>query len=142
MYCKFCGKEIDEKAELCVHCGRRVRSPLSGFLDNEMTKLRPVRDPKSPGLAGFLGFFLSWILLGPLGYLYLGQWNWFWITLIISVIAYPLTFGLAYVLFPFVFAFHQYQMAKDINESHERPTDDVSAAGGESATGESATTKS
>jgi hypothetical protein len=30
---------------------------------------------------------------------------------------YILTFGLAYALFPFVFAFHQYQMARELNES-------------------------
>ena len=118
MYCKYCGKEIEEKAEICVHCGRRVRSSFSSVLENnELTRLRPVKDEKSPGLAGFLGFVLGWILLGPLGYLYLGQWNWFWITLVITIIAYPLTFGLALVLFPFIFGFHQYQMAKELNEA-------------------------
>ena len=118
MYCKHCAKEIDDKAELCVHCGRRVRSSISSFLENsEITRLRPTRELKSPGLAGFLGFFLSWVLLGPIGYLYLGQWNWFWLTFAISLVAYPLTFGLAYVLFPFIFAFHQYQMAKELNEA-------------------------
>jgi hypothetical protein len=118
MYCKFCGKPIEEKAEICVHCGRRVRSSISSFFENnEATRLRPVKERKSPGLAGFLGFLLSWILLGPLGYLYLGQWNWFWITLVITVIAYPLTFGLALLLFPFIFGFHQYQMAKELNEA-------------------------
>jgi hypothetical protein len=120
MYCKYCAKEIDEKAELCVYCGRRVRSSISNFLENsEITRLRPAKEPKSPGLAGFLGFFLSWVLLGPIGYLYLGQWNWFWLTFAISLVAYPLTFGLAYVLFPFIFAFHQYQMAKELNEALE-----------------------
>lgn len=120
MYCKYCAKEIDDKAELCVHCGRRVRSSISTFLENsEITRLRPAKEPKSPGLAGFLGFFLSWVLLGPIGYLYLGQWNWFWLTFAISLVAYPLTFGLAYVLFPFIFAFHQYQMAKELNEALE-----------------------
>jgi hypothetical protein len=120
MYCRFCGKEIDDKAELCVHCGRRLRSSIAGFLENnEITRLRPVKDSKSPGLAGFLGFLLSWVLLGPLGYLYLGQWNWFWITLVITIIAYPLTFGLALVLFPFIFGFHQYQMAKELNENRK-----------------------
>lgn len=118
MYCKYCGKQIEEKAELCVHCGRRVRSSISSFLENnELTRLRPTKERKSPGLAGFLGFFLSWIFLGPLGYLYLGQWSWFWITLVISVIAYPLTVGLAYVLFPFIFGFHQHQMAKELNDA-------------------------
>ena len=117
MYCRFCGKEVDEKAELCVHCGRRLRSSISSTLENnELTRLRPTKDEKSPGLAAFLGFTLSWVFLGPLGYLYLGQWNWFWITLIISLIAYPLSLMMAYVLFPFVFAFHQYQMAKELND--------------------------
>jgi len=52
MYCKFCGKAIEEKAEICVHCGRRVRSSFSSFLENnEITRLRPVKDQKSPGLA-------------------------------------------------------------------------------------------
>ncbi|MCK4775815.1 MAG: zinc ribbon domain-containing protein [Candidatus Krumholzibacteria bacterium] len=118
MYCKHCGMEIEEKAELCVHCGRRLRSSFSTFLDNsELTQLRPQQSNKSPGLAGFLGFILGWILLGPVGYLYLGQWNWFWITLVITIIAYPLTFGLALILFPFIFGFHQYQMAKELNET-------------------------
>lgn len=132
MYCKFCGKDINEKAEICVHCGRRVRSSISSFLEaHEITRLRPVKEPKSPGLAGFLGFVLSWLLLGPIGYLYLGQWSWFWLTLLISVIAYPLTFGLVYVLFPFVFAFHQYQMAKELNETLKgaRPSESSPASG-------------
>ena len=117
MFCKHCGKEIEEKAELCVHCGRRLRSSFSTFMENsELTQLRPQRAIKSPGLAGFLGFVLGWLLLGPVGYLYLGQWNWFWLTIVISIIAYPVTFGTVYVLFPFIFAFHQYQMAKELNE--------------------------
>jgi hypothetical protein len=117
MFCKHCGKEIEDRAELCVHCGRRLRSSFSTFLENsELTQLRPQRALKSPGLAGFLGFALSWVLLGPVGYLYLGQWNWFWITLVIYVVACFFTFGGAYVLFPFIFAFHQYQMAKELNE--------------------------
>ena len=120
MYCKHCAKEIDDKAELCVHCGRRVRSSISNILENsEITRLRPAKETKSPGLAGFLGFFLSWVLLGPIGYLYLGQWNWFWLTFAISLVAYPLTFGLAYVLFPFIFAFHLSQMANELNEALE-----------------------
>jgi len=117
MYCKYCGREVHEKAELCNHCGRRIRSSVSTFLEgSEITKLKPQREPKSPGLAGFLGFVLSWLLMGPVGYIYLGQWNWFFVTVVISVLVYILTFGLAYALFPFVFAFHQYQMARELNE--------------------------
>ncbi len=117
MYCKHCGKEIDSKMELCIHCGRRVRSSFAAFFeDSELTRLRPQSTVRSPGLAGFLGFVLGWIFLGPVGYLYLGQWNWFWITLVISIIALPLTAGMAYVLFPFIFGFHQYQMARELND--------------------------
>jgi hypothetical protein len=118
MYCKYCGKEVDERAELCVHCGRRLRSSFSSTIQrSELTRLRPQKEPKSPGLAAFLGFCLGWIpILGPVGYLYVGQWNWFWITLVVYIAAVPLTFGIAYFLFPFIFAFHQYQMAKELNE--------------------------
>lgn len=130
MYCKFCGKEVEERAEICVHCGRRLRSSVSSFLeDNEITRLRPIKEEKSPGLAGFLGFMLSWVFLGPLGYVYLGQWNWFWITLVIYVVSLPLTAGLAYVLFPFVLAFHQYQMTKELNEA--RASGKMDKEGGE-----------
>lgn len=120
MFCKYCGKDIEEKAEVCVHCGRRLRSSFSTFLENsELTQLRPQKVVKSPGLAGFLGFVFGWVLLGPLGYLYLGQWNWFWITILISIVAYPITAMFAYPLFPFIFAFHQYQMAKELNDMLE-----------------------
>jgi len=122
MFCKYCGKNVEEKAELCLHCGRRLRSSFSTFMENsELTQLKPQRVEKSPGLAGFLGFVFGWLLLGPVGYLYLGQWNWFWLTLIISIIAYPITAMFAYPLFPFIFAFHQYQMAKELNGMIEHP---------------------
>jgi hypothetical protein len=117
MFCKYCGKDIEQKAELCVHCGRRIRSSFSTFMENsELTQLRPQKVVKSPGLAAFLGFVCGWLFLGPVGYLYLGQWNWCWMTIIISIIAYPITALFAYPLFPFIFAFHQYQMAKELNE--------------------------
>ena len=129
MYCKYCGKQIEEKAEICVHCGRRIRSSITSFFESsEFTRLRPQRNLKSPGLSGFIGFVGGWLLLGPLGYLYLGQWNWFWLTILISVVAFLFSFGLAYVLFPFIFAFHQYQMTKELNELYEQERDADSAA--------------
>ena len=30
MFCKECGKEINDKASVCVHCGVAVSSPASG----------------------------------------------------------------------------------------------------------------
>lgn len=132
MYCKYCGRGVDEKSELCPHCGRRIRNSVSAAIEgSEWTRLRPLREPKSPGLAGFLGFVLSWILMGPVGYIYLGQWNWFFITFVVTLIAYPLTFGIAYALFPFVFAFHQYQMARELNEARNARKPEVESAGTE-----------
>ena len=124
MFCKYCGKGIEEKAEICTHCGRRLRSSFTTFFENsELTQLSPQKSQKSPGLAGFMGFILGWLFVGPAGYIYLGQWNWFWITLVITIVAYPLTFGLAYGLFPFIFAFHQYQMARELNIAFEPGND-------------------
>jgi hypothetical protein len=137
MFCKHCGKEIDKEAELCVHCGRRLRNAFSSTLEkSELTRLKPQKEPKSPGLAAFLGFCLSWIFLGPVGYLYLGQWNWFWITLAITVVAYPLTIGIIYLLFPFIFAFHQYQMANELNARLEKQAPPPSKPTGEDGGGD------
>ena len=125
MYCKFCGREVDEKAEVCVHCGRRIRNSVSSFLEgSEFTRLKPAREPKSPGLAGFLGFVLSWLFMGPVGYIYLGQWNWFFVTVVVYGVSLLITLGISYIIFPFLFAFHQYQMAQELNEmlpSRARP---------------------
>ena len=129
MFCKHCGKELDDNSETCVHCGRRLRTSFTTFLESsELTQLRPQSSVKSSGLAGFLGFILGWFCIGPVGYIYLGQWNWFWITIVISILAYPLTgFIGAYVVFPFIFAFHQHQMAKDLNALLERDRSQGSA---------------
>lgn len=47
MYCSYCGQEIDDKAAVCVHCGRSVKAASSP----EKT------DGSSAGLA-VLGFFI------------------------------------------------------------------------------------
>jgi hypothetical protein len=50
MFCKNCGKEIDDKAAFCVHCGVAVN-------EKEKEKEEPkVVDSGSVGW-GFLGFF-------------------------------------------------------------------------------------
>ncbi len=56
MYCKNCGAEIDEKAEICPKCGVRVK-PI------------PVTtDKKSSGIAAIASFFIP-----GLGQIYNGQ---------------------------------------------------------------------
>ena len=120
MYCQHCGKEALEGSVYCESCGRPFgeKAPAGGgkLYAYELTRLTVPDDTRNPGVAASLGFFLGWILLGPVGYIYLGQWNWFWLTFVIQIFAIPLTAGVAYILLPVIFAIHQYQMAKELNE--------------------------
>ncbi len=118
MYCKHCGTEIGSEAEFCASCGKQIGngSAQSSLYRHEITRIKAAKELKNPKAAAALGFFFSWIFLGPVGYIYLGQWNWFWLTFIIQIFAYPLTAFFAYPLLPIVYGIHQYQMAKDVNE--------------------------
>jgi hypothetical protein len=118
MYCQHCGKEIEDGATYCVHCGGTIKKVPGGgkLYAYELTRLKVPDDTKNPGVAASIGFFLGWMLLGPVGYVYLGQWNWFWLTFVIQIFAIPLTAGVAYILLPVIFAIHQYQMAQELNE--------------------------
>jgi hypothetical protein len=119
MYCQHCGKKAEEGSVYCESCGRPFeKAPPGGgkLYAHELTRLTVPDDTRNPGVAASLGFFLGWILLGPVGYIYLGQWNWFWLTFVIQIFAIPLTAGVAYILLPVIFAIHQYQMAKELNE--------------------------
>jgi len=118
MYCKYCGTEIASEADFCASCGKKLaeREAHHTLYRHELTRIKAAKELKNPKAAAALGFFLSWIFLGPLGYVYLGQWNWFWLTFIIQIFAYPLTAFFAYPLLPIVYGIHQYQMAKDVNE--------------------------
>ena len=118
MYCKYCGVEIDDGADFCSACGKKLKDGEARhtIYKHELTRIKAPKEPKNPKAAAALGFFMSWIFLGPVGYIYLGQWNWFWLTFIIQIFAYPLTAFFAYPLLPIVYGIHQYQMAKDVNE--------------------------
>ncbi|HKW12928.1 MAG TPA: zinc ribbon domain-containing protein [Candidatus Krumholzibacteria bacterium] len=123
MYCKFCGREVDEKAAVCPHCGKQTRSSFSNFLEtSEFTRLKLQKTPKSPGLAGFLGFVLSWLCMGSIGYVYLGQWNWFFVSIVVYGVSLLVSLGTGYFLFPFLFAVHQYQMAQELNSMLAKST--------------------
>ncbi len=118
MYCRYCGKEVSEKDEYCVHCGKQLKKKSEkGLLYRyELFRLKPPKEKRSPGVAAAIGFFCGWIFLGPVGYIYLQQWNWFWITFLVQIIAYPLTGVVpAYILLPVVYGIHQYQMANELN---------------------------
>ncbi len=119
MYCRYCGNEIGENEKFCSNCGKGAESKSFSqkLYSHDITKLKTQKEMKSPGAAAAIGFFMGWIMLGPVGYIYLGQWNWFWLTFVIQILAYTLTFFIgAYIILPIIFALHQYQMAKDINE--------------------------
>lgn len=117
MYCQFCGREIADGSETCIYCGKGLDATpaQSKMYRHEFTRLKPITEEKNPKVASLLGFLLGWIMLGPVGYIYLGQWNWFWVTFLIQIFAYPLTLFIAYPLLPIVFAIHQYQMARELN---------------------------
>ena len=130
MYCKYCGTEIGGEADFCVSCGKKLGEgdAQHTLYRHELTRIKAAKELKNPKAAAALGFFFSWIFLGPVGYIYLGQWNWFWLTFIIQIFAYPLTAFFAYPLLPIVYGIHQYQMAKDVNELIARDRGQTPAA--------------
>lgn len=137
MYCRYCGKEVSERDEYCVHCGKQLKKKSEkGLLYRyELFRLKAPKEKRSPGVAAAIGFFCGWIFLGPVGYIYLQQWNWFWITFLVQIIAYPLTGVVpAYILLPIVYGIHQYQMANDLNAMLEERVE----AQGEESEGEMA----
>ena len=136
MYCRHCGRQIEDGAAYCIFCGGNQKKGGAGvrLYTHELTRLKVPAEAKTPGVAAAIGFFLGWILLGPVGYAYLGQWNWFWLTFVIQIFAIPLTAGAAYILLPVVFAIHQYQMANELNglraaEEEARPAPREEARG-------------
>lgn len=112
MYCENCGGQIRDGADYCGSCGKQVRdgeAPKTGS-GHELTRINAAKNRKNPKAAAVLGYFF-----GSLGYIYLGQWNWFFLGLVIWFVAIPMTLLSSLFVFPIVFAIHQYDMAKDIN---------------------------
>ena len=55
MYCWNCGKEIEEEAFFCVHCG--VKTDRSSYINNNNNSKRAREDDASSAGYGVLGFF-------------------------------------------------------------------------------------
>jgi TM2 domain-containing membrane protein YozV len=92
MYCKNCGAEIDEKAEICPKCGVRVK-PI------------PVTtDKKSSGIAAIASFFIP-----GLGQIYNGQIGKGIMYIIIGIIfALLMIVLIGFILYPLFWAYNIY----------------------------------
>ncbi|MDX8383055.1 MAG: DUF4190 domain-containing protein [Ghiorsea sp.] len=67
MFCKECGKEINDKAVICVHCGETTAGKKdTSQSDSAMRILLPVGRSSYAVAAGYLAFF-SWVpIIGQL----------------------------------------------------------------------------
>lgn len=102
MYCKNCGAEIDEKAEICPKCGVRVKStPIS-------------IEKKSSGIAAIASFFVP-----GLGQIYNGQIGKGIMYILIGIVFALLMFVLiGFVLYPLFWIYNiydAYSTAEKIN---------------------------
>ena len=58
MFCKYCGKEINDDADICIHCGRSTdRHRQENF---NIQKSYEIEEPKT-GIGVLLGLFLGLI---------------------------------------------------------------------------------
>lgn len=72
MFCKNCGKEINDKAVVCVHCGTSSidRPEPSNQSDAIMRFLLPVGRSGYAIAAGYLGLFSILIVFAPFALLF------------------------------------------------------------------------
>lgn len=99
MYCHSCGSEINDKAEICVKCGVRVKNP-------------PVVQQKSPGTA----LLLSLLIMG-VGQIYNGQATKGIIIMIVLIILGISVVGWLLIPFLWIYAMYDaYTQANKINE--------------------------
>ncbi len=104
MFCKNCGAEIDEKAEICPRCGVRVKPvPIS-------------TEKKSSGIAAIASFFIP-----GLGQIYNGEIGKGILFIIFSFIFFILIFiGIGLILLPLFWVYNiydAYKTAERINAS-------------------------
>ena len=92
MYCKNCGAEIDEKAEICPKCGVRVKTiPIT-------------TEKKSSGIAAIASFFIP-----GLGQIYNGKIGKGIMYIIIGIIFALLMFVLiGFILYPLFWIYNMY----------------------------------
>ncbi len=97
MYCKNCGKQIDDKAEICVYCGVRQK---------EQTQV------KSPTTAAILSF-----LLAGLGQIYNGETSKGFLFMFVTLILLLTVFiGIGIILYPLFYIYQIYDAYRVANE--------------------------
>lgn len=96
MFCKNCGSEIADKAEICPKCGVRVKPiPIS-------------TEKKSSGIAAIASFFIP-----GLGQIYNGEIGKGFMFIIISIIFFILIFAaIGLILFPLFWVYNIYDAYK------------------------------
>lgn len=67
MYCKFCGKEIEENANYCPHCGKNLKHN-----DSFSAEIHISNEQKSRTIAGILNIIVPGVGRLYLGYIALG----------------------------------------------------------------------
>ncbi len=71
MFCKECGTEINDKAEVCVHCGLTTTSfQKKSDSDAAMRMLLPVDRSGYAIAAGYLGLFSVLLVFAPFALLF------------------------------------------------------------------------
>lgn len=72
MFCKECGKEINDKAVICVHCGVPTTAPLkrASQPDAAMMFLLPVGRSGYAIAAGYLGLLSVFLIFAPFALLF------------------------------------------------------------------------
>ena len=67
MYCKNCGKEIDDKAYVCIHCGAKQEED-----SHQITIVPPPQKEKNGfAITGFVFSFFSWtVIFGILSFIF------------------------------------------------------------------------
>ena len=94
MYCSACAAAIKKAAEICVHCGVRVKRG-----DGQTEKRSKTSTDRSKTVAALLAIFLGWLGLHKF---YTGKIMWGVIYLSVSVVGSFFTFGLTLLLIAFV----------------------------------------
>lgn len=69
-FCAYCGKELPERAEICLNCGCRSRVINTTSFSNRCCKQEIYEGKHEPTLAkcskiiGIISFFIGWFVLG------------------------------------------------------------------------------